>query len=1010
MRRLLVVFFLFQCISHALAQTGTFTFTNYTTANGLADNAVSSILQDSRGFMWFGTREGLSRFDGNNFRNFYAQKEDSTALPNNNTVSLQEYAPAQLLMISGGKLTALNTINKKFSIVPLFRNRIVQALFRLDENRFSVSMLDTCIIINNKLEIAEYIVPPTRQKKQIIVCREVDKDFLLIGSTQEYYLYNKKTKKFFPFINNDNISFGDRSITFLYTDTANNWLYFSNYNGGLYKYSLKGELLHNWKRGPAPDELPNTNLSFIRQKSDSVLWIGNLEGSGLMILNTHSNQLNLIKNNKENRTSLAGNSVTCDYIDQDGNEWFATITGISKLNRTASNIKSWKNELTGITEGTTPLSIKKGADQNFYLSAFGTGICFRINKQSESVSMLRKEMLPNTWCMNSFGEELVFTGGGPSFTTYNPRTDQYRRFDFLKPYFPNSDVVILAFKHSNGDQWFSGNNGGGLVRIDAKDGSFHHFTKGGPGGNFSSSYYGNYTEDNYGNLWFGVNKSALLLFWDKKRDLFHEISLDTVKGITGKSLSGISDITHDNENNIWIAFDGSGVIRYNPINQTGIQYTIQDGLPTNYVYSLMFDGQNRLWIGSLKGLSCLLVKQNRFINFNRENGMPEDYFNERCIYYDSSANKLWIGSQTTLMNFVPDDLLKNSYKKIAIYIDDIKVNGHPYTGEDFEFLHFSPSENNIQFYFAGPDINSGNNLEYSYKLTGADADWVNNYNITTASYANLNPGKYTFFVRVRHKGDTDWNEIKYPLTFVIASPWFKTWWFRLLLAFVIAALTWLSIRNYYRRKLEKQKMVLEKKQAVEKERTRIATDMHDDFGASLSRIKFLSEKLQLQQSENQSEHNDLEKISLYSDEMAEKMNEIVWALNQRYDSLGDLVSFCRSYASEYLQDKNIKLHFQTSEMTDTGIQGEVRRNIFLVIKEALHNIVKHAGASEVTISFRQNNKLHITVSDNGKGFDSENIRPFANGLENMKKRIRDINGSFEIESQNGTNILLIVPI
>jgi signal transduction histidine kinase len=141
------------------------------------------------------------------------------------------------------------------------------------------------------------------------------------------------------------------------------------------------------------------------------------------------------------------------------------------------------------------------------------------------------------------------------------------------------------------------------------------------------------------------------------------------------------------------------------------------------------------------------------------------------------------------------------------------------------------------------------------------------------------------------------------------------------------------------------------------------------------------------------------------------MNEIVWALNQRYDSCEDLVSFCRSYASEYLQDKNIKLHFSTTDIPDRKIQGELRRNIFLVIKEALYNTVKHADASEATLSFNfQGNDVEVIVADNGKGFTQESIRPFANGLENMKKRIQDIGGKIEINREKGVSINFAVPI
>jgi len=199
-------------------------------------------------------------------------------------------------------------------------------------------------------------------------------------------------------------------------------------------------------------------------------------------------------------------------------------------------------------------------------------------------------------------------------------------------------------------------------------------------------------------------------------------------------------------------------------------------------------------------------------------------------------------------------------------------------------------------------------------------------------------------------------------------------------------------------------VILEKQQAVEKERTRIATDMHDDFGASLSRIKFLSEKIQLEKDNPEKTHQDLGKISAFSDEMAEKMGEIVWALNQRYDFSGDMISFCRSYASEYLGDKNIKLRFESSDAAEIKINGEIRRNIFLVIKESLHNIVKHSKASEVLIRINIDKELQVLIHDNGKGFDAAMIRPFADGIENMKKRIEEIGGRFSLDGTQGTRI------
>jgi signal transduction histidine kinase len=206
-------------------------------------------------------------------------------------------------------------------------------------------------------------------------------------------------------------------------------------------------------------------------------------------------------------------------------------------------------------------------------------------------------------------------------------------------------------------------------------------------------------------------------------------------------------------------------------------------------------------------------------------------------------------------------------------------------------------------------------------------------------------------------------------------------------------------------------MLLEKKQAVEKERTRIATDMHDDLGAGLSRIKYLSESIQLKKGDDPSIMGEVQKIASYSDEMVEKMGEIVWALNEKNDTLDHLLSFTRAYASDYLATNNIKCVFTSPEdLAEYFVTGEVRRNIFLSVKEGLHNVVKHAGAQMVMIKVTMSPNLTISIHDDGVGIDWKNIRQFSNGLTNISKRMEEIGGQAEFHNSVGTEIVLDVPM
>jgi len=187
--------------------------------------------------------------------------------------------------------------------------------------------------------------------------------------------------------------------------------------------------------------------------------------------------------------------------------------------------------------------------------------------------------------------------------------------------------------------------------------------------------------------------------------------------------------------------------------------------------------------------------------------------------------------------------------------------------------------------------------------------------------------------------------------------------------------------------------------------------MHDDLGAGLSRIKFLSETIGIKKQQHLPFEEDISKIREYSHEMIDKMGEIVWALNEKNDSLSDLLSYTRSYTVEYLSQSGIRCSINSPEFIPAAfVTGEFRRNIFLSVKEILHNIVKHAQANEVIVTIEIDPCLCINIKDDGIGFDQAKTRPYSNGLINIKKRMTDIDGIMEIENKNGTMIKLKAPL
>ena len=234
---------------------------------------------------------------------------------------------------------------------------------------------------------------------------------------------------------------------------------------------------------------------------------------------------------------------------------------------------------------------------------------------------------------------------------------------------------------------------------------------------------------------------------------------------------------------------------------------------------------------------------------------------------------------------------------------------------------------------------------------------------------------------------------------------------------IVALLTiaFLLVRNSrQKQKLHQQSLKtlkaeeeLQRKMELEKERNRIATDIHDDLGAGLSTIRFLSEKVR-RNSFSDVTKKDAEKIVTNSNELVQKMNELIWAMNEKNDTLEDMLFYARSYAAEYGEENDLQMEIlMPDKIPAIMVTGEIRRNVFLTLKESLHNVVKHAAAKHVTIHFKTDNDLFISIQDDGKGF--ETYKDNGNGLMNMKKRIESIGGFFEIVDADGVTVKMSVP-
>jgi len=284
-----------------------------------------------------------------------------------------------------------------------------------------------------------------------------------------------------------------------------------------------------------------------------------------------------------------------------------------------------------------------------------------------------------------------------------------------------------------------------------------------------------------------------------------------------------------------------------------------------------------------------------------------------------------------------------------------------------------------------------------------------NYN-RKASYTNLAPGHYTFSVKAQSPQGV-WNAPTL-LSIIIKPPYWQTWWFYVLESLlVVAGVIWIT-RLYTARKLAKQKIEIEKILAVSNERTRIASDLHDELGAGLTFIRMLSEIAGSKMKNDANAEPEIEKIERSATNLSENLREIIWTMNTQFDKLDDFIFYLRSYAVEYFDDSPIVFQFHAPDIVpEITLSGELRRNIFLCIKEALNNIIKHSGATEASLTFNViENILFAEIKDNGIGINTTQANKFGNGLNTMKERLGKFGSDLKIEVNHGTKLVFNINI
>lgn len=977
-RKLTLLACIFSC-ANCFAQQ--YPFVYYTPKDGLVNSRVRSIKQDGRGRMYFITYSGLSVYDGARFTNYHRADGLADELIND----IAEITPDSLLVATNtNKLNTLvkgkiGSFNTKDNFCPL-----INRFFKTAEDEWYVTADDGLFLFSggrfvrlplinkNGKDLGKYLdrISEWRNFLFIIPWDISDHGRLILFDKNSHRLMDVDTREKIYAVTTDH-----KGHVWVNAGTQMQWMDQNALQKGVIALQ---DLPPGYKRSIGN----KTGLVCFDKENNCLLYGGNT-----ILKVSPSYQTQVIS--AEQGLKIGDALDICQ--DREGLLWIATNgSGVVKWKGSGTQlINTFSNKPATVTalsrQGDTAWFYNRGDQTIHYMSKNGSG----------------QYLLPlanfNPFNIFMHGKELYLADGQKVVCV----RDKHDASAYLRAEVVSRDIKdSFSFGHGVMDA------GGAIIFYrEKKDTSF--FLSVFKDKKILAEYPIPYVADQLiidhdGRLWVVTRNNNLMLFTlhPESPSRYLELAKDYTSELP--QLGGRC-LAEDNQHNIWLGtrYNGLYRLKFNDLKLTSVrQYTSKDGLTDNFVYSLACDGNNTLWIGTQNGLDKMFVRDTQYIVGNT--GRVNNLF-QTVLKVVATGSQVWAMTiEGSLVNITPEADTTSFRPQLSF--TSFLVNDRQLTDSTSEFSY---NENNLSISVAAPSFIDEKSIHYSHILVGSNlAVWTQPSNSSTFSFINLSPGHYTLKVR------SDFPEATYPpqiisYSFTILPPWWHTWWFRLGAAVLLVAMLVVAARLYYGRKLERQKMILEKREAIEKERTRIATDMHDDLGAGLSRIKFLSETIGIKKQQQQPIEEEITKIRQYSHEMIDKMGEIVWALNQRNDSLSDLLSYTRSYAVEYLSQNGIicQINMPDAPMT-SFVSGEFRRNIFLAVKEALHNVVKHSQADQVSISITIDKHLTICLKDNGVGFDIESIRPHSNGLTNIKKRMSDINGFADIQNKVGTTVIL----
>lgn len=959
-----------------LSQPTNYIFDHLSKENVLSSNKTEAVIQDRDGIYWIATADGLNRFDGTHCKIFRNDKNDSNSLSNNQCTALAEDIDGNIWVGTNKGFCKYSKKTNKFQRFYL-KNKIdnfdplnrISSICLDKENNVWIGSFRLSVYDRKTKQIT--IIPPSltndKDYKKVPYANQISYDAvnnaIWYHSSAGVRYYNIDSNRIFYEGNNPaKIKIFNPTKKILFRVDSNLLWYYDIQSFSLYSLNLAT------LKEKLDAKIIINSPKALYTGSNHELWISSWNSSGILYNILDKTIDSTFFNRHHDKSALSGN-IKSAYLDKSGNYWFCSTEGISILNSQHQRYKYFildknqgivcgvatnKNKIIFSTqEGMIEYEPLSGSYKNFTIPGID-------NKKIKTLTLLSDTLIAGT------DKQAVYF-------------DIKKHTVISRISFDGTAQFIIK---DNANNLWIGTWGKGLYRYDNK--KLIHFDANTSAANgLLKNSLVCATTGQAKNLWIGYNGGGGFAKYDYSTQRFINYKINLSSYLKNNVSNTVTALEEDSKGNVWIGTYGGGLYYFDTKADTFSMYLQSDGLLSNFINKLII-ADDHLWISTSNGINYMQLPSGKIEKLNIDFIFPSD----------DVVNSGFTTNEGVLYFFCRNKILKidpsvffSSQEKSKLVISSFKVFDTEVFLEKKLPVTLNYDQNFFSFDFSLLKTNPTAEIKYAYKLQGLNNDWVYTTN-PSANYTNVAPGNYTLLIKASSE-DGSWMD-PISVSIIITPPFWKTWWFYLLMALLFFSILYFVFR--YRINQLKKIILL---------RSKISQDLHDEVGSALSGIALYSylTKTQIKNNEKEKVNDSLEVIQNSATDMVTKLSDIVWAINPGNDSLPELLQRLEEYAVEMATVKNIEFSVTGTEVThEIKLPMNHRKNIYLIFKEAINNAIKYSGCAMINLGVnKNNNRLVFDLTDDGGGFNTEKQKK-GNGLINMQDRAKEIDATYSLTS------------